>query len=107
MTKVLPITRANLAGKRRYAIYIDKLADYSEIPLSLLIEELKASKLRQHIDWAYNPNKESYALSLASAQAIIITSLVRAAEHSLAWQTWHAITDHIQGQTHETTTKVK
>lgn len=41
----LPITRAKLAGKRRMAIYTHDLADYSGLPLSILINELNASEL--------------------------------------------------------------
>lgn len=101
----LPITRAKLAGKRRWAIYSHDLANYSKIPLSFLIHDLlKDSQLRDGIDYTYNAYKESYALSLASAQALIIMSFQWAnAETSSAWQTWHAITDYIQGQSYDNT----
>ena len=94
----LPIARAKLAGKRRMAIYTHDLADYSGLPLSILINELNASELRQDVDYIYNPRKDSFALSLASAQALLITSINGVGTNNhIAWQTWHAITDYIQG----------
>lgn len=103
MTK-LPIKRANIAGKRRMVIYIADLADYSKIPLSFLINDLlKDSQLRDGIDYTYNAKKEDYALSLASAQALLIMSFQWAnADILQAWHTWHAITDYIQGLKNDT-----
>ncbi len=97
-TKKLPIARANLADKRRLVIYSQDLADYSGVMLNALRKELMHSRLREGVDWVYSPKKEDFALSLASAQALLIMAMQVAENNNDGiWQTWHAITDYIQG----------
>lgn len=94
----LPISRYNLAGKRRMVIYLTDLANYSQINHSILHQELLDSQLRENTDWVFNPKTKDIALSLASAQAIVLTSNHRAnTDKTSAWHTWHAIIDYIQG----------
>lgn len=93
----LPISRYNLAGKRRMVIYIYDLAEYSNIEHHILCKALSQSELREKIDWAYNPKIKDIALSLASAQALILTTNKDNTDKTTAWHTWHAITDIIQG----------
>lgn len=99
----LPISRAQLAGKRRIVIYIGDLANYSGLAPSILYNELHDSKLRQGIDYVYHPKKEDFALSLAAAQAVLLGyQLWGSADITAAWQTWHAISDFInQGFNHD------
>lgn len=105
----LPISRAQLAGKRRIVIYITDLANYSGIVPSILYSELHDSKLRQGIDYAYHPKKEDFALSLAAAQAVLLGyKLWGSADIDAAWRAWHAISDFInQGFNHDKPTTPK
>lgn len=87
----IKIARYNIANKRRMVIYLDELANHSGIPYSTLNQTLQKSSLRQKQDWEYSPKKKDFALSLSSAQAVILLA------EPTAWHTWHAITDIIQG----------
>lgn len=94
----IKIARYNLAGKRRMVIYLTALAEYSQINHSILHQALLDSQLRENTDWVFNPKTKDIALSLASAQAIVLTSNHWAnTDKTTAWHTWHAITDYIQG----------
>lgn len=86
----LPIARYRLDNKRRIVIYSKDLATISGLSAAEINALHKKSPLRKEQDWAYNPDKEDFALSLASAQAIMVM-----ADTKKSWQIHHAISDFL------------
>ena len=89
--KKLPIKRYRIAGRRRVVIYNKDLAAISNLSESKINTLHKESQLRKVQDWAFNPDKSDFALSLSSAQAIMVM-----ADTDRAWDIHHRISDFIQ-----------
>lgn len=86
----LPIKRYMLADRRRIVIYTKDLATISNLPKSKINTLHKKSQLRKGQDWAFNPDKSDFALSLASAQAIMVM-----ADTDKSWDIHQRISDFI------------
>lgn len=89
--KKLPIKRYMLAGSRRVVIYTKDLANISNLSESKINTLHKKSQLRKSQDWAFNPDKSDFVLSLSSAQAIMVI-----ADTDKSWEIHHRISDFIQ-----------
>lgn len=89
--KKLPINRYLLANRRRIVIYTKDLAAISNLPESKINALHKKSQLRKEQDWTFNPDKSDFALSLSSAQAIMVM-----ADTDKSWDIHHRISDFIQ-----------
>lgn len=89
--KKLPIKRYMLAGRRRVVIYNKDLANISKLSESKINTLHKKSQLRKGQDWAFNPDKSDFVLSLSSAQAIMVI-----ADTDKSWEIHHRISDFIQ-----------
>tara|TARA_R110002020_G_scaffold474773_2_gene707337 strand:- start:3513 stop:3845 length:333 start_codon:yes stop_codon:yes gene_type:complete len=90
--KKLPIKRYMLAGRRRrVVIYTKDLANISNLSESTINTLHKKSQLRKGQDWAFNPDKSDFVLSLSSAQAIMVM-----ADTDKSWDIHHRISDFIQ-----------
>lgn len=87
----LPIKRYMIANRRRIVIYTKDLAVISTLPESAINTLHKKSRLRKGQDWAFNPSKSDFALSLASVQAIMVM-----ADTDKSWDIHHRISDFIQ-----------
>lgn len=87
----LPIKRYVIAGRRRMAIYNKDLANISNLSESTINTLHKKSQLRKGQDWAFNPDKSDFVLSLSSVQAIMVM-----ADTDKSWDIHHRISDFIQ-----------
>lgn len=90
-TGKLPIKRYKIASRRRIVIYTKDLAAISNLTESKLNTLHKKSQLRKGQDWEFNPDKSDFALSLSSAQAIMVM-----ADTDKSWDIHHRISDFIQ-----------
>lgn len=79
MTK-LPIKRANINGKRRFAIYLSDLINHLQNDIDCresltthLQGLIKKGRLRVNIDWTYNQKYQDTALTIASTQILLAT----------------------------------
>lgn len=111
----LPISRTNLAGKRRFVFYLNDIVNHinhltndnnqgdkscREISVARLQYILKIVKLRENQDYIYVPNRDDTALNLSATQALLIIygdSTASFAEREATWTMYHQITDFIQG----------
>lgn len=87
----LPIKRYMLADRRRIVIYATDLSTISHLPISKINTLHKKSQLRKGQDWVFNPDKSDFALSLSSAQAIMVM-----ADTDKSWDIHQRISDFIQ-----------
>lgn len=112
----LPITRANINGKRRFVCYQFDLIEYLAVSdvncrfeiIETLKQLIKEGKLRDNIDWTYHTKRQDIALTLSSTQillAIYATQIPKEqpqrANHQknaeIVWHVINKITDFLQG----------
>lgn len=89
----LPIARFKLADRRRFVLYLVDVVDMAGISTKQAMTALKDNPFRDGIDFAYNPKRKDTALSLSTAQAVMLLS--DGTCNKQVWDAYHAINDFL------------
>lgn len=95
----LPITYTKIGNRRRMGVALDDLAMHSGIAYTHLHSVFLTMPIRSGKHFANEKKTNRVILSLEASQALLM--LMSVDFYEMSWASWHAISDVINGVTHE------